>query len=183
MPDTTPPGRPVLQAEPLRADTFAPFGDVIESTTTPKTINQGMGERFADLATLELDTDGGRPTISRMRCQPETLPVALRLMERHPLSSQAFVPVDGQRYIVVVAPAGDAPKPESLRAFVATGDQGINYRRGVWHHPMIALDRVCEFVEVHRAGPEANCDEVTLDVAMDVTIAVDGPDTPTGDTR
>ena len=172
MPENTRPDRPaVLRAEPLRADTFAPFGDVIESTTTPNAINQGMGERFADLATLELDADGGRPTISRMRCQPETLPVALRLMERHPLSSQAFVPVDGQRYIVVVAPAGDAPKPESLRAFVARGDQGINYRRGVWHHPMIALDDVCEFVEVHRAGPEANCDEVAIDAAMAVDVA------------
>ncbi|MBS61516.1 ureidoglycolate lyase [Salinisphaera sp.] len=172
MPDNTRPDRPArLQAEPLRADTFAPFGDVIESTTTPNAINQGMGERFADLATLELNAEGGRPTISRMRCQPEPLPVPLRLMERHPLSSQAFVPVDGQRYIVVVAPAGDAPTPESLRAFVATGAQGINYRRGVWHHPMIALDDVCEFLEVHRAGPEANCDEVPLDVSMTVDVA------------
>ena len=50
-------------------------------------------------------------------------------------------------------------------------DQGINYRRGVWHHPMIALDDVCEFLEVHRAGPEANCDEVTLDVSMTVDVA------------
>ncbi|ERJ19987.1 Ureidoglycolate hydrolase protein [Salinisphaera shabanensis E1L3A] len=177
MPHTTRTGRPtLLQAEPLRAETFAPFGDVIESTTTPNAINQGMGERFADLATLELDAEGGRPTISRMRCQPETLPVDLRLMERHPLSSQAFVPVDGQRYIVVVAPAGDVPTADTLRAFVANGDQGINYRRGVWHHPMIALDRVCEFLEVHRAGPEANCDEVPLDA----TIVVDVPESLAG---
>ena len=105
------------------------------------------------------------PRNSIFRGQPLE-PLQISLMERHPLSSQAFVPVDGQRYIVVVAPAGDAPKPESLRAFVATGDQGINYRRGVWHHPMIALDRVCEFVEVHRAGPETNCDEVAIDAAM-----------------
>ena len=174
MPDNTRPDRPArLQAEPLRADTFAPFGDVIESTTTPNAINQGMGERFADLATLELGADGGRPTISRMRCQPETLPVALRLMERHPLSSQAFVPLAGQRYLVVVARAGAPPGPDDLAVFLATGDQGINYHAGVWHHPMIALDRDCRFVEVHRGGPGANCDEHGLPVGLKVAVAAE----------
>lgn len=164
-------GRRVLTAQPLSAEAFAPYGDVIASTGEPAPINQGKGWRFGDLATPDIDAEGGRAAISRMRCLPESLPVPLRLMERHPLGSQAFVPLDGQRYVVVVAPAGEPPEVADLRAFLCRGDQGINYRRGTWHHPMIALDRECEFVEVHRAGPGTNCDEVPLAGRLQVQLA------------
>jgi ureidoglycolate lyase len=91
-------------------------------------------------------------------------------MERHPLGSQAFVPLNGQRYVVVVAPAGAPPSREGLRAFLCRGDQGINYHRGTWHHPMLALDRACEFAEFHRIGPGANCDEAALPCAVVVQV-------------
>ncbi|WP_318269488.1 ureidoglycolate lyase [Salinisphaera orenii] len=152
-----------MRAEPLTADAFAPYGDVIASTGDATTINQGMGQRFANLASLDVTADNGAATIHRVHAVAEPSPVPLRLMERHPLSTQAFIPVDGQRYLVVVAPAGDAPGPDALRVFVATGDQGINYHRGIWHHPLIALDSDCDFLEVARTGPGANCEESEID--------------------
>lgn len=157
-----------LTARPLTAEAFAPYGDVIESTGHPIPINQGKGQRYLDLARVDITSEGGRAAISRVTCVSEEVPVPLRLMERHPLGSQAFIPVDGQRYIVVVAPAGEPPQPDDIHAFLAHGHQGINYHRGVWHHPMIALDKACDFLEVHRAGPEKNCDEVDITIPMAV---------------
>lgn len=159
-----------LTAAPLTSAEFAPYGDVIESQGPSDPINQGKGWRYPDLAQVDIASENGRAAVSLMACVPEATPVALRLMERHPLGSQTFMPVNGQRYIVVVAPAGEPLRPEALRAFVANGNQGINYYRGVWHHPMIALDNACEFFEVHRAGPGDNCDEIGIDARVTVCL-------------
>jgi ureidoglycolate lyase len=85
------------------------------------------------------------------------------MMERHPLASQAFVPMSGRPYLVVVAPAGAPPRVEDLKVFLARGDQGVNYATGVWHHPLLALEGVCDFLVVDRSGPGHNCDEVQLE--------------------
>ena len=163
--------RLVLTAQPLTAAAFAPYGDVIAATGEASTINQGMGGRCSDLAQVDVTADDGRAAISVIRCIPESLPITLRLMERHPLGSQCFIPLNGQRYVVVVAPAGAPPARADLRAFLCRGDQGINYHRGIWHHPMLALDCACEFAEFHRVGPGANCDEVALPCAVVVHVA------------
>lgn len=159
-----------LVAEPLTAAAFASYGEVIASVGEAEPMNQGMGQRFRDLATVDVLAEAGRAAISRVRCRPEPEPIRLRLMERHPLSTQAFIPVDGQRYIVVVAPAGDPPALDTFRAFVCDGGQGISYGRGIWHHPMIALDKQCDFIEVHRAGKDRNCDEAELPGPVEIAM-------------
>nr|WP_037341885.1 ureidoglycolate lyase [Salinisphaera hydrothermalis] len=165
-----------LRAVPLSPEAFAPFGDVIDSRGPCHAINQGKGWRYPDLAHVDVASEDGRTAVSLVACVPETTPVPLRLMERHPLGSQIFMPINGQRYLVVVAPAGEPPRPDALRAFVANGDQGINYHRGVWHHPMIALDEACQFFEVHRAGPGNNCDEFALETPIAVCLPEDQPE-------
>jgi ureidoglycolate lyase len=82
-------------------------------------------------------------------------------MERHPLSSQAFIPLSSTPFLVVVAPAGELDLG-TLKAFRSNGRQGINYRRGTWHHPLLALERISEFLIVDRGGAGANCDEVPI---------------------
>ncbi len=164
-------GPSILTAEALTPAAFAPYGDVIASCGAAMPINQGKGRRYTDLANVDVTANEGRAAISRVRCIPEVPPVSLRLMERHPLGSQAFIPLDGQRYLVVVARAGTAPGVADLHAFLCHRHQGINYHRGIWHHPMIALDAECEFVEVHRAGPGANCDEAPLPRPVWVRVA------------
>ena len=153
-----------LRAEPLSREAFAPFGEVIEASDAVKhfTINAGNTERYHDLANIEPGADG-RVIVSIFRGQPRALPFRVEMMERHPLASQAFIPMSGKPYLVVVAPAGEAPTAAQLRVFLARGDQGVNYATGVWHHPLLALGGVCDFLVVDRAGPGHNCDEVTLD--------------------
>jgi ureidoglycolate lyase len=151
---------PVLRAEPLTAAAFAPFGDVIEpgSAKTVYPVNDGTAQRFHDLATVDTGSGGGRPLVSIFRAQPRTLPFEIRMLERHPLGSQAFIPLGACRYLVAVS-----VNPQSRpRVFLATAGQGVNYRPGTWHHPLIALDSERDFLVIDRGGPGHNCDESEL---------------------
>lgn len=155
-----------LTVEPLQSHTFAPFGDVIEpgAGAGHRTINEGFAERFDDLARLDTGREGGHPVLSVFRARPRSLPLQLRLVERHLLGSQAFVPWLPQRFLVVVAPAGPAPAPVQLRCFMASPGQGVNYAAGTWHHPLIALDAGGDFLVIDRGGPlaAADCEEHSL---------------------
>jgi ureidoglycolate lyase len=158
--------RHVLTLEPLSTATFRPFGDVIEAggAAAHHTINAGYAERFHDLARVDTAEGGGRPLLNIFRARPHALPLRLDLVERHRLGSQAFVPLAPLRFLVVVAAAGPAPRAEDLRCFVAAPGQGVNYARGTWHHPLLALDAGGDFLVIDRGGPgaSADCDELRL---------------------
>lgn len=152
----------VLQVQPLTRSAFAPFGDVIALDGARHfPINGGTTERFHDLATIDVDTEGGRPLVNVFRGQPHALPFDVSMMERHPLGSQAFIPLGDVRYLVVVAPAGPFDE-RCMQAFSVQGLVGVNYARGVWHHPLIALDRTSDFIVIDRGGSQPNCDEIEL---------------------
>ena len=123
-----------LTAEPLDARAFSPFGDVIDigQAGRQRTINEGFAERFDDLARLDTGRQGGQPVLSFFRARPRPLPLQVRLVERHLLGSQAFVPLLPQRFLVIVAAGGPAPSPEQLRCFLARPGQGVNYAAGTW---------------------------------------------------
>lgn len=152
-------GPRILVAQPLTAGAFAEFGDVVEARGDSGLINNGTTRQFGDLAGIDVAGEGGRPCISIYRATPSPLPLPIRMLERHPLGSQLFMPLSGECFLVVVAPAADVPERMAVRAFLTNGRQGVNYRRGTWHHPLIALAGTGEFLVVDRAGPGANCDE------------------------
>lgn len=150
--------RLVLRPQPLTATAFASFGDVIETGAQPRTINSGTTQHFNDLARVEVAGDG-RPQVSIYRVTPYALPLEIAMLERHPLGSQAFIPLHDEPFLIVVAPPGDRIERGAIRAFVGNGRQGVNYRAGTWHHPVIALRDPSEFLVIDRQGPGANCDE------------------------
>jgi ureidoglycolate lyase len=160
-----------LHPQPLTAEGFAPFGEVIQcagSRSFP--INGGTTERFHDLARIEPGPEG-RVIVSIFRAQPRTMPMSLTMMERHPLASQAFVPMQERPYLVVVAeslPGSNAPG--TLHAFMARGDQGVNYASGVWHHPLLALNQVSDFLVIDRQGTGQNCDEFVFADAVQIDV-------------
>ena len=151
-----------LPVEALTTEAFAPFGDVIEAReTTAFWVNDGQAQRFHDLALVEVGVDG-QALVSIFRSAPSTFPLALRKLERHPLGSQAFIPLGAHPFLVVVAATTAADVPERPRAFLSNGQQGVNYRTGLWHHALVALDRHADFLVIDRGGPGANCDVVEL---------------------
>lgn len=151
-----------LSPLPLTAEAFARFGDVIEASDRAEriAINYGYTTRFNDLAGIDVQDGGGRAIVSLFRAVPLDPPL-LKIFERHPLGSQAFMPLSGRPYLVAVAPAGafDAAK---LVVFRAAPGQGVNYAKSVWHHFLLALDGESDFLVIDREGPGENLDELEL---------------------
>ncbi len=159
-----------LIPEPLSAEAFAPFGSVIEASdaATKIDINQGHAVRYDALAAVDVAEGGGTPVISLFRAKP-LAELVLKSFERHPLGSQCFVPLGGRPYLVAVAPPGEFDVA-AIRVFRAEGHQGVNYRRGTWHHFLLVLED-SDFLVVDRAGPGDNCEEVELAAADRISVA------------
>ncbi|WP_288903366.1 ureidoglycolate lyase [uncultured Sneathiella sp.] len=148
-----------LKIQPLTREAFAPFGDVIQTDGAENfLINEGSTIRFHDLANIETDPEG-KVLVNIFRASPLDYPLAIRLVERHPKGSQAFVPLNNRPYLVLVAPKGESVRPEDIRVFMAKGHQGVNYHVGTWHHPVLALEEVSDFLVIDRGGAGNNCDE------------------------
>jgi ureidoglycolate lyase len=153
----------ILHPRPLTAAAFAPFGEVIAMADhEPVWINEGTSQRYNDLAELDVQEAGGRPLISIFHALPRPLPLPISTIERHPLSSQAFYPLERRAFLIIVAEALAVPRAQHLHAFISSGEQGINYRRNTWHHALIAIERPCDFLVIDRGGPEPNCEELQL---------------------
>ncbi len=141
---------------PLTAEAFAPFGDVIDAADSPSyPINQGRCRRHHDLARLEFRPPDGEPAISLFDSEPVALPYELDMMERHPLGSQAFLPMSEHPFLVAVAPdAGGVPG--APQAFLTRPGQGVNYRAGTWHAVLMPLARPGLFAVIDRVGEGDN---------------------------
>lgn len=148
-----------IRIEPLTAEAFAPFGQVIEiSGAHHYPINSGMTERYHDLARVELGGVHARPLISLFRGKPYALPLALNLVERHPLGSQAFYPLSANPWLVIVAEdAGGSPV--RLRAFAPAPGQGVNIAMNTWHGVLTPLEAESDFLVVDRGGDGNNLEE------------------------
>lgn len=154
-----------LAVEPLTASAFAPFGHVVTSdTVAPLAINQGFASRWNDISAVDVAEDGGRVQVCLFEATPRPATIAIEMMERHPLGSQMFYPLQDRPWLVVVC--GEPLVSSSYRAFRATGRQGIGYSRNVWHHPLLVLDGESRFIVVDRAGPGSNLEEVWLPAAQ-----------------
>ncbi|WP_407333863.1 ureidoglycolate lyase [Enterovibrio sp. 27052020O] len=162
-----------LKPEPLTQYSFAPFGDVIEAEDREFfMINNGSTRRYHKLATTQVD-EGSGVIINIFEATPLSYPLSVKMMERHPKGSQAFMPLLGNDYLVLVAPVGDEPDLLSIRAFYAKGTQGVNYHRSVWHHPVLALTPNDKFLVVDREGAGNNCDEFFFSEQTRVILAPD----------
>lgn len=146
-----------VKVQPLTAEAFAPFGEVLDVTGDPdKIINQGMCGRYHDRATL--DFVEGRAGISLFNAQKRSLPLTLDMVERHPDGSQAFLPMSQEPFLVIVAP-DVAGKPGVPLAFVTRPGQGVNFHRGTWHGVLTPLSDAGLFAVVDRIGAGPNLEE------------------------
>jgi ureidoglycolate lyase len=152
-----------LDIQPLTKAAFAPFGEVIEADPdTMRYINNGTTERFHALASADVVGEGARVIINLFRGQPRDFPYTVGMMERHPFGSQSFSPISGRPFLVVVS-EDEGGKPGRPQVFLARGDQGVNYARNVWHHPLMSLSAVGDFLVVDRDGPGNNLEEYFFD--------------------
>lgn len=161
-------GATVLQAVPISASAFAPFGEVIAvGTTAPQMINAGLCQRFSDLA--DLDQDGGKIGLSLFQAELRDVPYPCDLLERHPLGSQCFIAMSEAAFLVIVAP-DDAGRPGPLQAFVATNDVAVNIARNTWHGVLAPISGSGLFAVIDRIGDGRNLEEHRLGDTVLITI-------------
>ena len=150
--------------EPLSPEAFAPFGQIIQMAGAEHyPINNGMTERYHDLARVELGGVHARQLISLFRGQPYELPLSLKLVERHPLGSQAFYPLSDQPFLVIVA-EDLSGIPDTPRAFLTEPGQGVNIAMNTWHGVLTPLHQICDFIVIDRGGDGTNLEEHHFDV-------------------
>lgn len=160
-----------LRIQPLSREAFAPYGDVISTEGAQQLlINNGSTVRFHDLASIDTAIQGGRTIVNIFRAQPLSLPLQVAMLERHPLASQAFIPMGKEAFLVLVAAPRETPRPGQIQAFLATAGQGVNYHKGVWHHPVLALQPDQDFIVIDRGGEGHNCDEFYFSEAEQVVL-------------
>ena len=150
-------------ARPLTREVFAPFGEVIEKAgSETRLINNGMCTRHHDLAAVEIRGEGGRPSVNIFAGKPYAMPLMLEMVERHPLGSQAFIPMHDRPFLVVVCPDEEG-RPGIPSAFITKPGQGVSFPPGQWHGVLTPLDEPGDFVVVDRAGDGNNLEEHYFD--------------------
>jgi ureidoglycolate lyase len=159
-----------LLAKPLTQAGFALYGEVVEAAgVAPKLINQGFAKRFNNLCRVDVDSTGGSANVSLFTAQPRPMPIRIALMERHPLGSQAFIPLQNRPWHVLVC--DDPRDTKSYHLFEASGQQGVNYGRNVWHHPLLVTDANSRFLVIDRQGPGENLEEVALPTELKLELS------------
>jgi len=152
-----------LEARPLNAELFERYGEVVDLDDARQfPINNGLTTRFHDLLTIDADSENGHPIVNVFRTSPLPLPHRVKIMERHPLGSQAFIPMEDTPFLVLVAAPGDKPGADDLELFVTNGKQGINLFKNTWHHFQIVLDHTQDFLVIDRGGSGDNLEEIEL---------------------
>jgi ureidoglycolate lyase len=159
----------IIYIEPLTAEAFAPFGDVLDTEGDPdKIINQGFCGRYHDRAMLDFGPDG-HAGISLFKAKPRALPYTLDLVERHPEGSQAFIPMSMHPFLIIVAPDLRGA-PGTPRAFISVAGQAINYHRATWHGVLTPLHAPGLFAVVDRIGTSPNLEEHWFEQPYTVTM-------------
>ncbi len=154
----------LIRPFPLSQESFSDYGDVIETDGRQfDLINDGSARSYSDLASIDVLTQDGHPRISIYESNPLQQPIHLRMLERHPLASQAFVPLGSDPFLVVVAAEAT---PGSVRAFITNGRQGVNFRPNTWHHPLLVLQPASRFLVIDRGGEGENCEIQELAEAL-----------------
>jgi len=161
-----------LKLEPLCQETFYEFGDVIDDSKEREInkINYGHTLKIRSDSVVDTHRKNGKTVINLYKTRPIKLPFEVKKMERHPIGTQAFINIDDNPAIAIVAKKGKFDATE-LRAFLVRSDQAINYHKGTWHHHNLCLDRSTRFIVVERDGPEANCEEI--DIPQNIKVVVD----------
>ena len=146
----------IFTAKPITRENFSKFGDVITTKNLESLeINDGYAKRYDNIASLNTSKDNGETTISIFSALKRSFPMKVNMMEKHPLGSQAFIPMKETTFLSFVAPEGDKPDLNKIEAFIIPPGIGINYKPGTWHFPLISTENM-NFLVVDRKGSGNN---------------------------
>ena len=146
----------IIKPVPITKENFSKFGEVITTENIkPLEINNGYAKRFDEIAKIDTYSQEGETTISIFSALKRSFPMKIDMMEKHPLGSQAFIPMKETIFLTFVAPKGEKPNIEKIESFIVPKGKGVNYKAGVWHFPLISTEDM-DFLVVDRKGPGDN---------------------------
>tara|TARA_B100001123_G_C14721831_1_gene793401 strand:+ start:68 stop:562 length:495 start_codon:yes stop_codon:yes gene_type:complete len=146
----------IIKPVKINRSNFAIYGDLIStSDVNPMDINAGYAKRFDNLANLSTLKDDGKTIVSIFSALKRTFPMTIDMMEKHPLGSQAFIPMKNTTFLCFVAPPGESPEVNKIQSFVIPPQTGINYKPGIWHFPLISTENT-NFLVIDRKGKGEN---------------------------
>ena len=142
----------IVEPKPITKENFSKFGDVITTENNkPLEINNGYAKRFDDIANINTSSENGETTISIFSALKRSFPMKIDMMEKHPLGTQAFIPMKETTFLTLVAPEGEKPDLEKIESFIVPKGIGVNYKTGIWHFPLISTEDM-DFLVVDRKG-------------------------------
>jgi len=146
----------IIKPIPITKENFAKYGDMISTKDIkPLEINNGYAKRYDGIANLNTYSDNGETTISIFSALKRNFPMKIDMMEKHPLGSQAFIPMKETTFLVFVAPKEEKPDLNKIEAFIIPPGIGVNYKPGTWHFPLISTEDM-NFLVVDRKGSGDN---------------------------
>ena len=146
----------IIKPIKITRSNFSVYGDLISiEGVDPININAGYAKRFDDLANINTSRDEGKTTVSIFLAIKRNFPMKIDMMEKHPLGSQAFIPMKETNFITFVAPSGNKPDINKIESFIVSPGMGINYKPGIWHFPLISTENM-NFLVVDRKGAGDN---------------------------
>ena len=145
-----------IKPKPINKENFKKFGDMItKDDIKPLDINDGYAKRYDGIANLDAKKDNGESIISIFSALKRSFPMKVDMMEKHPLGSQAFIPMQETTFLVLVAPKGSKPNIDEIESFIVPPHIGVNYNPGIWHFPLISTKDM-NFLVVDRKGEGDN---------------------------
>ena len=136
----------------ISKENFANYGDLISTNNVkPIDINNGYAKRFDNLANINTSKDQGKTIVSIFTALKRTFPMKINMLEKHPLGSQAFIPMKETTFLAFVAPQNNKPNIEKIESFIIPPGIGINYKPGIWHFPLISTKNM-NFLVIDRKG-------------------------------
>ena len=146
----------IIKPVKISRSNFSSYGDLISTDDiNPMNINEGYAKRFDNLANLDTSKDSGKTIVSIFSALKRTFPMKIHMMEKHPLGTQAFIPMKETTFLAFVALSGESPEIDKIQSFIIPPKMGINYKPGIWHFPLISTENI-NFLVIDRKGSGDN---------------------------
>ena len=153
----------IIKPIPMTKENFSKFGDMISTENIkPIEINNGYANRFDDIAKIDTANNNGETTISIFSALKRSFPMKIDMMEKHPLGTQAFIPMKETTFLTLVAPEGKKLEMDKIESFVVPKGKGVNYKTGIWHFPLISLDNA-KYITVDKKDAKTNIEIYNFD--------------------
>tara|TARA_B100001029_G_C14857879_1_gene337426 strand:- start:96 stop:590 length:495 start_codon:yes stop_codon:yes gene_type:complete len=147
-----------IKIKPKRVNksNFRKFGQIIDTSKKKFfRINDGYAKRYDNLGKINTSTKKGKTIVSIFSAKKRSFPMKVDMMEKHPLGSQAFVPMKETSFLVFVAPKANKPDLKKIESFRIPKQTGVNLNPGIWHFPLISTKDM-NFLVIDRKGKGNN---------------------------